>query len=358
MMNSRYSRRSALGLLSGAAIGAAGLLGTRGIASAQEDAALVAEAKREGRVVWYTTNGLELSQNVARAFSDKYGIGVEISRFVGASQYQRFMEETAAGQNITDIVNISDRPMMVSLADEGHLVEWKVPTHDRFPEQFRIGAHSYAITKTVACLIYNENKVSEEEARLLEASWKNVLDPRFKGRFAVTNQKSGLGYAGVQLMSGPDFPGDFFAQVAAQKPAVYSDLLVPIDRVVAGEHDFTFWSWDGGGSSRRAAGAPVRWVYPKPTPAFANNFFSVSAHAPNPNAGRLFLNWLASDEGAIVLQDRLGGSTTIEGVPDQRPFTKEAWFRPMTEVYDVDFERWAARYEEDYKPWIDALATI
>lgn len=321
-----------------------------------EGEALVEAATAEGKLLWYTTNGLDLSQNLARRFTETYpGISVEVSRYVGAQQYQRFMEETAAGQNVVDIVNISDKPLMESLIADGLLAEWKVPSSDHFADEFRLGDSAYSVTKTIAAIIYNETKLTQEEIELLEASWLNVLDPRFKGRFAVTNQQSGLGYAGVQMMSGEDFPDDFFAQVAAQEPAIYGDLLVPIDRVVAGEHDFTFWSWDGGGVSRRDAGAPIRWIYPRPTPSFANNLFSVSAAAPHPYAARLFLNWLTSEEGAVAVQAELGGASTYEGVPDQRAFTKEDWYRPIGEIYSVDFERWESQYEEDYKPWLDAL---
>lgn len=325
-----------------------------------DGATLYEAAKGEGSLVWYTTNALDLSNALADYFEQQYpGVSVDVSRYIGTEQYQRYLQESEAGQNIADIVNISDKPLITSLVEEGYLAEWKVPTFERFPEQFRIQNHVYSPNKTIAAIIYNTNNVTDEEAALLEAGWQNILDPRFKGRFAVTTQKNGLVYSGIHMMLDPalssTFPPDFFEQLKAQEPAIYNDVLNPVDRVIVGESDFTFWSWDGIAAAKLAAGAPIRWVYPKPTPAFPNNWFAISATAPHPNAARLFLNWLTSDEGAVALQKTLGNATSLEGVADQRAFTGESWFRPMSDPYSVDFTRWERDYQTDFDRWIGAL---
>lgn len=350
-------RSAGLGAALGAALSGAALAQA---APETDSAALYEAAKAEGSLVWYTTNALDLSNALADYFEQQYpGVSVDVSRYIGTEQYQRYLQETEAGQNIADIVNISDKPLITSLVEEGYLAEWKVPTFDRFPEQFRIENHVYSPNKTIAAIIYNTNNVTEEEAALLESGWQNILDPRFKGRFAVTTQKNGLVYSGIHMMLDPalssTFPPDFFDQLKAQEPAIYNDVLNPVDRVVVGESDFSFWSWDGIAAAKLAAGAPIRWVYPKPTPAFPNNWFAISATAPHPNAARLFLNWLTSDEGAVALQQTLGNATSLEGVPDQRAFTTESWFRPMSDPYSVDFARWERDYQADFDRWIAAL---
>src|SRR5690606_7739923 len=109
-------------------------------------------------------------------------------------------------------------------------------------------------------------------------------DPRFKGRFASTTMKCGACYAGVHMFLDPkledEYGEKFLRAVAAQEPAVYSEILVALDRVIAGEHDFTFWTWEGGALSKWAQGAPIRWVHPNPTPSFSNSWQAVSAYAP------------------------------------------------------------------------------
>lgn len=324
-----------------------------------ETAKLYEAAKKEGKIVWYVTTPLEAMNAIAAKFQERYpGITVQALRIVGPQQYQRFMQETQAKQYIADNLQLGDQPSVVALANDKLIVDWKVPTSDRIPEAFRIGNHAYATHMTDNAIIYNVNKVTPEEVKILK-DWKGILDPRFKGRFAVTTQKCGSCYAPVHMFLDPKFKDrygpDFLAKVAAQKPAVYSEVLVPVDRVVAGEHDFTFWSWEAAGIIKWQQGAPIRWIHPNPTPTYSNSWSAISAFAPHPNAARLFLNWLMSEEGELAFQQIYGAQTALKDFPDQRPVTKEPWYDPITEPYLVDADRWERDYQKDMDMWIKLL---
>ncbi|MEO5699385.1 MAG: extracellular solute-binding protein [Casimicrobiaceae bacterium] len=325
-----------------------------------DEAKLYELGKKEGKVVWYESAPLEPMQAIALAFEKKYpGIKVEVLRIVGIQQYQRFMQEVQAKQHNVDILHISDRPSMSSLVDDGHVAEWKVPVHDRYPEVFRMKNHAYANYTTDNAIIYNVNKVTPEEVKLLESDWKAVLDPRFKGRFAVTNMKCGACYAGIHMFLDPKmkdrYGPEFLKQVAAQKPAVYSEVLVGLDRVIAGEHDFTYWTWEGIALTKWQQGAPIRWIHPKPTPTFGNSWQAISKYAPHPNAARLFQNWSMSEEGEIAIQQLYGSATVMKDLKDQRSVTKEAWYKPIAQPYEVDFARWDRDYHKDMDLWANIL---
>ena len=365
MYPSPHGLKFAAKILSTALISA--LLGASAGAQDQQyptdEAALYEAAKKEGTVVWYESAPLEPMKAIALAFEEKYpGIKVEVLRIVGVQQYQRFMEEVQAGQHAVDILHISDQPSMLTLIADGHVAEWKVPTHDRFPESFRLQNHAYANYTTDNAIIYNVDKVTPEEIEILKKDWKGVLDPRFKGRFAVTSMKCGACYAGIHMFLDPkmkdQYGEEFLKQIAAQEPAVYSEVLVGLDRVIAGEHDFTYWTWEGIALTKWQQGAPIRWLHPKPTPTFGNSWQAVSAYAPHPNAARLFQNWSMSEEGAVALQQLYGSATVMEGVEDTRAPTKEDWYDPITEPYNVDFARWDKNYHQDMDLWIDILRGV
>ncbi len=317
-------------------------------------------AKKEGTVVWYESGPLEPMKEVANEFEKKYpGIKVEVLRIVGVQQYQRFMTEVQAKRHFVDVLHISDRPSMDTLIKDGHVAEWKVPDHDKFPPVFRVQNHAYANYTTDNAIVYNVNKVSPEEVKILESSWKGVLDPRFKGRFAVSNMKCGACYASIHMFLDPkmkqEYGIDFLRKVAAQKPAVYSEVLVGLDRVIAGEHDFTFWTWEGIANTKWLQGAPIRWVRPSPTPDFGNSWQAVSKYAPHPAAARLFQNWSMSRDGAVVLQNKYGSATTMVGVKDTRKAASEPWYRPIKQRYNPDFARWDAEYHRDMDLWAKIL---
>ncbi|MCP8938753.1 extracellular solute-binding protein [Alsobacter sp. SYSU M60028] len=324
--------------------------------SQADEAKLYEAARKEGQIVWYEAAPIEPMQELVNRFSKKYpGIEVQLLRITGPQQYQRFMQETEAGQHIADLLLLSDQPLTRDLAERGHLAKWRVPTHDRVPEPFRIGEFAYAPYTTDIAIVYNTNKVSEEEAKILASSWKGVLDPRFKGRFAIVKRKCGSCYAPIHMFLDEKFKAEygepFLRAVAAQKPLIYSDNPIALDRIVAGERDFVFWLWEAIAVTKWQQGAPIRWVRPTPTPEWGNSWQAVSAHAPHPNAARLMQNWLMSEEGAIALQAAYGSSTVLTGVQDSRPVTKEPWHKPIAQRYDMDWDRWEKNYESDMTLW-------
>src|SRR5689334_11090192 len=76
-----------------------------------DEAKLLAAAKSEGKLVLYTGFPLDAMRQVVGEFERKYpGVKVDVLRIVGVAQYQRFVQETEAGQHIVDNLMLSDRP--------------------------------------------------------------------------------------------------------------------------------------------------------------------------------------------------------------------------------------------------------
>ncbi len=329
-------------------------------ANAQSDATLYEAAKAEGSLTWYVGAPLEGMNAIAAEFEKLHpGIKIQTMRMVGVAQYQRFMDETGAKKYIADVLQNTDYPSMASLVEDGHIAEWKVPTSDRIPPQFRIGNFAYSHYTSTNAIVYNVNKVTPEEVKLLASGWESVLDPRFKGRFSVSPMKCGVCYAPIHMFMDPKFKdrygAAFLKKIAAQEPASYSEVLVTLDRVIAGEQDFTIAGWEGSAATKWIDGAPIRWVFPKPTPIFGNSWLGVSKYAPHPNAARYFLSWLMSDEGQTVMQKVYGAQGTLSGVADVRPYAKESWYKEPVELYQVDWKRWDANYHKDMDLWAATL---
>ena len=347
-------------------LGVAGTLAGSSAALAQaavkpgEDARLYELAKQEGSLVWYESGPLEAMQAVAHDFEAAYpGVKVVVQRIVGVAQYQRFLKETQAQQYIVDVLGISDQPSMADLTAQGMLVNWKVPTHDRFPADMRIGDTAYAAYINDNVVVYNTRKVTPEEIAALSESWKGLLDPRFKGRIAITAQSCGACYSAVHMFLDPKLKDQygvkFLEALAAQKPAVYSDIVTVVDRVLSGERDIGVWPAEGVGFTKWADGAPIRWLRPKPTPIYGANWQGISKFAPHPNAARLFEDWSMSEAGAKSVQLRYGAIITLSGIPDIRPVAKESWYPAITDKYIPDFDRWTKNFDSDMALWTKIL---
>src|SRR4030081_3525448 len=79
---------------------------------------LIAAAKAEGKLVFYTANFAEIEQQVIKEFNKRFPeIKVERGRAPGGQLITRVKTEAAAGKLIADVVDHSDRALMQPLAD-------------------------------------------------------------------------------------------------------------------------------------------------------------------------------------------------------------------------------------------------
>jgi iron(III) transport system substrate-binding protein len=79
---------------------------------------LIAAAKKEGKLVFYTANFAEVEQQVIKAFNKRFPeIRVEMVRAPGGQLITRVKTEAAAGKLIADVVDHSDRALMQPMAD-------------------------------------------------------------------------------------------------------------------------------------------------------------------------------------------------------------------------------------------------
>ena len=77
---------------------------------------LIAAAKKEGRLVYYTANFAEVEQEVIKAFNKRFPeIKVEMVRAPGGQLITRVKTEAAAGKLAADVVDHSDRALMSEL---------------------------------------------------------------------------------------------------------------------------------------------------------------------------------------------------------------------------------------------------
>jgi iron(III) transport system substrate-binding protein len=325
------------------------------VPNALTDVQIYEQAKKESGALLITGMPYAVAKILAAEFEKKYpGVHLDVIYLVGLELYQRFSLETKNNQHLIDIMHINDFPSMKSLVEQGNIAAWKVPTAERFGK-YRIGDSAYSLYFTDVVAMYNETRVTEDEAKLLER-WDWATDPRFKARFGVAIQRCSTCYAPMQTFLDPEnmkqgYGWPFLEKIADNKPGIYRNTDFMGDRVAAGEKDIAFTEAEGYAFGQRYRGAPVRWKIPSPAPSFPNAWIGVSKFAPHPYTARLYLNWITSEEGAHQLQDKYGARTILEGVPDTRAVTKEPWYTKKVIYQPIDFDRWASEQTAVMAKW-------
>src|SRR3954451_1121022 len=211
----KFTRRS---FLKSSALAAAGAFSTRVVSAAPAaeavTAALVESAKKEGKVVWYTSIDLAVAEKIGKSFEAKYpGIAVRVERSGAERVFQRIGQEYASKIYGVDVVNSSDAAHFVSWKRDGLLAPYVPEDVAKFyPAEHRDADGMFATFRVMLSIIgYNTNLVRPADA---PKSFADLLDPKWKGKIV----KSHPGYSGGAMtatyQTSRDLGWEFFEKLA------------------------------------------------------------------------------------------------------------------------------------------------
>lgn len=281
------------------AIGAAFVAGS----ARAQDAALVDAARKEGRLVWYTTQIVnQFARPAADAFEKKYGIKVDFIRADSNEVALRILNEGKAGKVQADVF---DGTAAVSiLRKEGLVLQWVPDAARRLPanatdrDGYWVATNLYVLTPG-----YNTDLVPKGSE---PKTFQDLLDPKWKGKIAwnASPTPSGAGgFVGLVLSHmGEEKGRDYLKQLATQNIAgLQVAARQVLDQVIAGEYSIALSIFNNHAVISAAKGAPSDWIPMNPALAVFS-VVSITKAAPHLNASKLFLDFLVSPEGQKLYQ--------------------------------------------------------
>lgn len=306
-MTKKLARRD---ILKGtAAVAAAGLGGAvfAAPARAQAPAAsaitpeLIAAAKKEGKVVFYTAMDLTLAQRLGREFEQRFpGISARVERSGAERVFTRIAQEYSSNIYAVDLANTSDLAHVSHWKRDGLITPYlpeEVAQH--YPKQYYDPNGLFIVTRVLVSPIgYNTNMVKPEEA---PKSFADLLDPKWAGKMV----KAHPAYSGTIMNStfqtARDLGWEYFEKLAKQRVMQVQSATDTPKKIALGERAIMV---DGAGYliiQYKERGDPVDIVYPEEGTPLATSPSVLFKGAPNPNAGRLFQNWMHSREAQQVI---------------------------------------------------------
>jgi len=302
-------------LAAAALIAAIGLMGS---ANAQ-DAVDAAKAKAEGKVVWYTSTPIDEAQKIAGLFRMRTGIAVELFRSGGSQILSRFQQEIAAGRVAVDVLTHSDPGAARAMAKKGVFVPFRPKNFDRVPDAAKAPDGSFVGQRLNMMTHYlRSDKVAPaDEPR----TWGDLVDPRYKGKLVMADPSfTSLQVSVVGMMA--KLMGWSFYEKLRQNDV----LIVPGNQQVAdmlkrGERLIAVGALDSYAADLKAAGHPIKTLYPSDGVFIIPSPTSVVKGSPNPNAAKLFAEFMIGDEVQTLFSADGGYSARIDipapaGSPD------------------------------------------
>jgi iron(III) transport system substrate-binding protein len=287
---------------------------------------LVTAARAEGKVTWYTSIDLPLSEKMARTFEAKYpGIACRVERSGAERNFQRIGQEFSSGIRAVDAVNSSDASHFIVWKRNGWLAPY-VPEDvaKHYQPQHKDPDGCFATWRAFFSVIgYNTNLVKPQDA---PKSFADLLDPKWTGKIV----KAHPGYSGTILTAtyemSRDLGWEYFERLAKQKVMQVQSATDPAKKVALGERAVTVDGSEYVMLQMKEAGQPVDVVYPAEGTPLITGPNAIFKNAPNPNAARLFQSWMFTLEAQQLMSD-------VGALRSLHPLVKErAGRKPFAEI--------------------------
>ena len=260
-------------------------------------------AKKEGKLVWYTS--LSTYKEVAKAFETKYpGVSVEFYRAPATNLATRILGESSARRYLADTIETTPGAIML-LRDNKLLLPYHSPHLADFPDGSKEKAPGGLVYATVdresyPGVGYNRTAIHEAD---VPKNFDDLLKPSLKGKMGISGEEIGARVIGAMLRAKGEA---FLKRLASQENKLYSIPALGLNElVVSGEVPLTFTAVDSNVRLAAARGAPVSWLPMDLVPVNAGNV-AVLASSPRPNAALLFIDFMIGPDGQKLLVDKLG----------------------------------------------------
>ena len=247
------------------------------------------------------------------------GIEVEFRDGISVALHERYLAELAAGKPETDVIWSSAMDLQMGLALAGKTRPYRSPEAPALPEGAAYRDLAYATTLEPLMTLVNRDGFDTRipAGSLAELTAALRSDPaRFHGRVASYDiERNGLGFLALlhESRSGTQFNA-FMQALAGCKPKVFGSNPELVAAVASGRAALGYHVL-GSYALRAVRDHPSLAIAVSNAPPLAVSRVAViSSRAPHPDAARLFLDYLLSQDGQQQLLK--AGLFPIRRAPD------------------------------------------
>lgn len=270
----------------------------------------VAKAKQEGKVVVYSPTDAAQANAVIGAFQKKYpGVTVDFNDLSNTAAYNRAISEFAAGQVGSDIMWTVGLDLQVKLVEDGLAEPYTSPEAAHIPDFAKYKDTAYLTSIEPGVILYNKSLLPTDmvPTSLSDLAAKMKANPKvFDGKVATWDpEKSGQGYVAMQDDAHRDAKAfwDLVGAFGAVHGKTYPNSGQMREKVLSGEQIVAFYV-NGAYAAEWVKGNPTLGiVYASDRTGAVSRAAQVSKNAPHPDAAKLFLDFMLSQEGQQVMAD-------------------------------------------------------
>ncbi|MSP39817.1 MAG: extracellular solute-binding protein [Deltaproteobacteria bacterium] len=276
---------------------------------------LIDAARKEAKMVFYTSVETEFARSLTAAFEAKYPfIKTDIFRSTHDKVFSRMNVERQTNTYIADVVSVGEFETY-HMQKKGFIQPYASPFAASYPDGFKDpNGYWTDLYDNLIATAYNTTRVKRDE---IPKRYEDLLHPRWKGRM-VLDQNEDRWFANMLHLMGEKKGMEFMQALAKQNVAIRGGRSLVTQLLAAGEFDLQIVAYWYRPQLMKKQGAPVDWVAFEPA-IIALHPISMIQKAPHPNAAKLFIDFALSDEGQKIFIQR-GRESAKPGLkPDAYP---------------------------------------
>jgi len=296
---------------------------------AQSPAALIEAAKKEGRLVWYTSMAVDTSKPLLDAFLKEHPfLKAELVRAGEEQLMTRILSETRAGKWLFDAISTS---AMSVLVERQMIAPYAVPEREAFLSEFK-DPRGYWTGVFVNNLVlgYNTNMLPAKDA---PRNYPDLLDPKWKGKMLMDSTDYDW-FGTLVTVWGKEKTVEYMKRLAQQQPLWRRGHGLTAQLLGAGEVPLA-WAYNFRIERMKKDGAPVDWIETFDPIVCTVSGMGVGAKAAHPNAAKLLVNFATSKKGQQMIREmrRIPARSDVEPLAPKMDQTKLKLKAVPKEVY-------------------------
>jgi iron(III) transport system substrate-binding protein len=293
--------------------------------------ALIDGAKKEGKVVIYSTTDTKAASPIIKDFETLYpGVKVEFNDMNSTELYSRYISEQAAGGLSGDLVWSSSMDSALKLAVDYALV-YKSPETPKLPAWSVFKSSAYGTTYEPAVFIYNKRLIPANEVPTTHDAFAKLVSSqadKFKNKVTTYDiEKSAVGFmlAVQDSRLNPKYL-DFIKDVSKAGLVVQSSTGTMMERVSSGENLLGYNILGSYAETRAKTDPSIGVAYPTDYALVLSRVAFISKKAKNRNAAKLWLDYMLSQRGQTIMANQADLASVrndIDGDNDVDGMTKK-----------------------------------
>jgi len=333
---------------------------------AAESKETIAAAQKEGSLLIYSSTDSASVEPLLQDFKALYPfLRVEYNDLNTTEIYNRFQAETAAGSGTADLLWSSAMDLQLQLATKGNALTYASPEIAGLPKWAVWQNQAYGTTFEPVSMTYNKRLLPADSVPQSHADLVRLTREKpnlFREKIGTFDpEKSGVGFL-MMTQDSKNFPGfwDLVKGLGATGAKFYTSTGAMLEKVGSGEHYLAYNIIGSYVLLRQKKDPSLGLVLPKDYTLVFSRIAFISKSARNPNAAKLFLDYVLSKRGQSVMSEKslvYSIRSDVEGQVTAAGLSKELGkaLRPIDVNTDMLVYLEQNKRLEFLKQWKDSL---